>query len=166
MSFLYSKFGKKLIVAEIGVLAGTYYIYHNLTIDEKYRERMDEKLPWLMTLFHEATRNTYKQLPVTGVTTMPSSANVAVAGAPAASPTAATRGGPATPGPGAGSAPARPQAAAAAECAADSPAAVETAATTAAMATKQKKCPVGLGSSGAAPVDGAPKKKCPFGFGQ
>ena len=37
---LYAKFGKAVIAGEVAVLAGTYYIYHNLTTDEAYREKV------------------------------------------------------------------------------------------------------------------------------
>ena len=42
MSFLYAKYGKVLLVGEGAVLMGSYYVYHNLTVDKKYRERMTE----------------------------------------------------------------------------------------------------------------------------
>lgn len=37
MSFLYAKFGRAVIVGEVAMLGGTYYVYHNLTVDAAYR---------------------------------------------------------------------------------------------------------------------------------
>lgn len=37
MSFLYAKYGRAVIAGEVAVLGGTYYIYHNLTMDSAYR---------------------------------------------------------------------------------------------------------------------------------
>ena len=63
MSFLYAKFGKAVIVGEVAVLGATYYVYRQLTIDEAYRKRMEENMPWFMDAFHTATQNTYKESP-------------------------------------------------------------------------------------------------------
>ena len=60
MSFLYAKFGKAVIAGEVAVLGGTYYIYHNLTTDAAYREKMQEHMPWFMDAFHAATKDSYR----------------------------------------------------------------------------------------------------------
>jgi mevalonate kinase len=56
---LYAKFGKVVILGELAVLGGTYYIYRELTINESYRAKMEDKVPWFMEAFHTATKNNY-----------------------------------------------------------------------------------------------------------
>mmetsp|Transcript_62122 Transcript_62122/g.124558 ORF Transcript_62122/g.124558 Transcript_62122/m.124558 type:complete len:81 (+) Transcript_62122:67-309(+) len=60
MSFLYAKYGKAVILGEVVVLGGTYYIYSKLTSDESYRAKMQHHMPWFMDAFHSATKNSYK----------------------------------------------------------------------------------------------------------
>ena len=60
MSFLYARYGKAVIAGEVAVLAGTYYIYHNLTTSAEYRLKMETHMPWFMDAFHQATNGSYR----------------------------------------------------------------------------------------------------------
>jgi len=44
----------------VATLAGSFYIYHQLTASPHYRVAMEAKMPWLMMAFHTATNDKYR----------------------------------------------------------------------------------------------------------
>lgn len=54
------RWGMVVVGVEVGTLVGAYVVYDQLAKNEKYREVMTEKMPWLMEAFHTATQGKYR----------------------------------------------------------------------------------------------------------
>jgi len=61
-ALLAGRFGRSLIVAEVVTLVGTCVLYYKLTTSEEAREKLTQRMPWLMDVFHKVTQEKYKNI--------------------------------------------------------------------------------------------------------
>lgn len=59
---LAGKFGRALMVAEVVTLVGTGVLYWKLTTNEEARSKLEQRMPWLMGVFHKVTQGKYKNI--------------------------------------------------------------------------------------------------------
>lgn len=61
-ALLAGRFGRSLIVAEVVTLVGTGLLYYKLTTSEEAREKLTQRMPWLMDVFHKVTQEKYNNI--------------------------------------------------------------------------------------------------------
>eukprot|EP00624_Nannochloropsis_granulata_P002908 evm.model.NODE_2472_length_2194_cov_43.867821.2 len=61
-ALLTGRFGRSLIVAEAVTLVGTGMLYYILTTNEEAREKLTQRMPMLMDVFHKVTQEKYKSI--------------------------------------------------------------------------------------------------------
>lgn len=61
-ALLAGRFGRSLIVAEVVTLVGTGGLYWKLTTSEEARTKLQQRMPWLMDVFHKVTQEKYKKI--------------------------------------------------------------------------------------------------------